>query len=53
MHIVVCAKRIPDPEPSAIPFRIDPSTWCRVEVPGLQMVVSPYDEQGVEGRTPA
>lgn len=48
MHIVVCAKRVPDPEPSAIPFRIDPATWQRVEVPGLQMVVSPYDEQAIE-----
>ena len=48
IHIVVLAKRIPDPEPSAVPFRVDPDTWRRIEVPGLQMVVSPYDEQCIE-----
>ena len=48
MHIVVCVKRIPDPEVSAIPFRIDPETLKRVEVPGLKLVMSPYDEQCLE-----
>lgn len=48
IHIVVLAKCIPDPEPSAVPFRVDPYTWRRIQVPGLQMVVSPYDEQCIE-----
>jgi len=48
MHIVVCAKRIPDPEVSAIIFRIDPDTLRRAEMAGLQMVMSPYDEQCFE-----
>ena len=48
MHIVVCAKRIPDPEISGVSFKIDPETQRRVELPGLKMVMSPYDEQCFE-----
>lgn len=48
MHIVVCAKRIPDPEPSAIPFKVDSEQLRRAQVPGLKMVISPYDEQCLE-----
>lgn len=48
MHIVVCAKRIPDPEVSAIIFRVDVECRRRARVDGLQMVMSPYDEQCFE-----
>lgn len=48
MHIVVCAKWIPDPEVSAVQFRIDPETQKREKIDGLAYVVSPYDEQCFE-----
>ena len=48
MHIVVCAKRIPDPEPSAVPFKVDTDRMRRGQVAGLKMVISPYDLQGLE-----
>ncbi|MEQ8690793.1 MAG: electron transfer flavoprotein subunit beta/FixA family protein [Pseudomonadales bacterium] len=48
MHIVVCAKYIPDPEFSSIAFEINPDTLRRAEVPGLKKVMSPYDEQCFE-----
>lgn len=48
MHIVVCVKRIPDPEPSAVPFKIDRKQHSRANVDGLKLVISPYDEQCLE-----
>ena len=43
MHLVVCAKQIPDPETPASAFRIDPATNRVVPAPGLPLVLSQFD----------
>lgn len=48
MHIVVCVKQIPNPEIAASLFRVDETAKKVVPVPGLLMVISPFDEQAVE-----
>ncbi|HIF09721.1 MAG TPA: electron transfer flavoprotein subunit beta/FixA family protein [Sneathiellales bacterium] len=48
IHIVVCAKWIPDPEVTATEFKIDPESLRRAEIAGLALVMSPYDEQCFE-----
>lgn len=48
MHIVVCAKQVPNPEAAFSMFRIDEHAKQMVPAPGLQLVMSPFDEQAVE-----
>lgn len=48
MHIVVCAKQVPNPEAAFSMFRIDEEAKRVVPAPGLQLVMSPFDEQAVE-----
>lgn len=48
MHIVVCVKQIPNPEIAQSLFRVDEAAKKVVPVPGLAMVISPFDEQAVE-----
>ncbi|MSQ42289.1 MAG: electron transfer flavoprotein subunit beta/FixA family protein [Dehalococcoidia bacterium] len=43
MHLVVCAKQIPDPETPASAFRIDAATNRVVPAPGLPLVLSQFD----------
>jgi electron transfer flavoprotein beta subunit len=48
MHIVVCAKQVPDPEAAFSMFRIDEQAKQMVPAPGLRLVMSPFDEQALE-----
>jgi electron transfer flavoprotein beta subunit len=48
MHIVVCAKQVPNPDAPFSMFRIDEQAKRMVPAPGLQLVMSPFDEQAVE-----
>lgn len=48
MHIVVCAKHVPDPEAAFSMFKVDEAAKRVVPAPGLAMVMSPFDEQAVE-----
>lgn len=48
MHIVVCIKHVPSPEAAFSMFRIDEQAKKVIPAPGLQWVVSPFDEQAVE-----
>jgi electron transfer flavoprotein beta subunit len=43
MHIVVCAKQIPDPETPPSAFKIDASTNKVVPAPGIAPVLSQFD----------
>jgi electron transfer flavoprotein beta subunit len=48
MHIVVCVKQVPDPEAAFSMFKVDEQAKRVVPAPGLQQVMSPFDEQAVE-----
>jgi len=48
MHIVVCAKEIPDPEIPPDKFRIDPNARRVIPPQGIAPVMNPYDERAVE-----
>ena len=48
MRIVVCVKQVPDPEAAFSMFRIDEQAKKVIPAPGLQLVMSPFDEQAVE-----
>lgn len=48
MHIVVCVKQIYDPEVATSIFKVDEEKKSVVSIPGLQLVMSPFDEQAVE-----
>ena len=48
MIIAVCVKQILDPEVPPPLFRIDPETKQAVRSAGVEMVMSPFDEQAVE-----
>jgi electron transfer flavoprotein beta subunit len=48
MHIVVCVKQVPNPEVAASQFRVDEEGKKVVPLPGVPLVMSPFDEQGVE-----
>ena len=48
MHLVVCAKQIPDPETPPSAFRIDPATNSVAPVAGISPVLSPFDAQAAE-----
>jgi electron transfer flavoprotein beta subunit len=48
MHIVVCAKDIPDPEIPPDKFKIDPDARRVIPPKGIAPVMNPYDERAVE-----
>ena len=48
MHLVVCAKQIPDPETPPAAFRIDAGTNAVVPAAGIKPVLSPFDAQAAE-----
>ncbi|MBI2886228.1 MAG: electron transfer flavoprotein subunit beta/FixA family protein [Chloroflexi bacterium] len=48
LHLICCAKQVPDPETPAASFRIDPAAKKVVPAPGIAPVISPFDEQAVE-----
>jgi electron transfer flavoprotein beta subunit len=48
LRIIVCVKQIPDPETASTLFKIDEAAKEVIPVPGLPMVISPFDEQAVE-----
>lgn len=48
MHIVVCAKQIPNPEIASSIFRVDEVNKQVVAIAGMALVVSPFDEQAME-----
>jgi electron transfer flavoprotein beta subunit len=48
MHIVVCVKQVPNPEAAFSMFTVDEQTKVVIPASGLQMVMSPFDEQALE-----
>lgn len=48
MHIVVCAKEIPNPEIPPDRFRIDPEGKRVIPPEGIAPIMNPYDERAVE-----
>lgn len=48
MRIVVCVKQVPDPEAAFSMYKVDEKAKRVVPVPGLPMVMSPFDEQALE-----
>ena len=48
MRVIVCVKQIPDPEIASSLFKVDEAAKKVIPVPGLAMVISPFDEQAVE-----
>ena len=48
MHIVVCVKQVPNPEAAFSMFKVDEAAKKVVPAAGLQMVMSPFDEQALE-----
>lgn len=48
MHLVVCAKQIPDPETPPAAFRIDAAANAVVPTAGISPVLSPFDAQAAE-----
>jgi electron transfer flavoprotein beta subunit len=48
MNIVVCCKQVPDPEAPPASFKIDTSANKVAPAPGVNQVISPFDEQAVE-----
>ncbi|MGD9346210.1 MAG: electron transfer flavoprotein subunit beta/FixA family protein [Candidatus Aminicenantes bacterium] len=48
MKIIVCIKKIPDPEIPPAKFRLDSKTMRVLPPEGIPPVINPYDEQAVE-----
>jgi electron transfer flavoprotein beta subunit len=48
MHLVVCAKQIPDPETPPAAFRIDAAKNEVIPAQGIAPVLSPFDAQAAE-----
>ena len=48
MHIVVCVKQIPNPESAFSMLKVDEDAKTVVPAAGLQLVMSPFDEQALE-----
>jgi electron transfer flavoprotein beta subunit len=48
MHIVVCVKQVPNPEAAFSMFKVDEQVKRLIPASGLQMVMSPFDEQALE-----
>jgi electron transfer flavoprotein beta subunit len=48
MHIVVCVKQVPNPEAAFSMLKVDEHARKVVPAAGLQLVMSPFDEQALE-----
>lgn len=48
MNIVVCIKKIPDPEIPPVKFKLDTEAMRVLPPEGIPPVINPYDEQAVE-----
>jgi electron transfer flavoprotein beta subunit len=48
MRIVVCIKQVPNPEIAASQYRVDEQARTVAPVAGVQLMMSPFDEQAVE-----
>jgi len=48
MNIVVCVKEILDPEIPSKVFQIDPNIKRAIQPPGIELLISDYDESAVE-----
>ena len=48
MHIVVCVKQIPNPEAAFSMLKVDEQAKKVIPAAGLQLVMSPFDEQALE-----
>lgn len=48
MHIVVCVKQVPNPEAAFSMLKVDEQAKKVVPAAGLQLVMSPFDEQALE-----
>ena len=48
MHIIVCVKQIPSPDAAFSMLKIDEQAKKVFPAPGLQLVMSPFDEQAIE-----
>ncbi|MDH3286208.1 MAG: electron transfer flavoprotein subunit beta/FixA family protein [Betaproteobacteria bacterium] len=48
MHIIVCVKQVPNPEAAFSMFKVDEQGKKVIPASGLQMVMSPFDEQALE-----
>jgi len=48
MHIVVCVKQIPNPEAAFSMLKVDEQAKKVVPAAGLQLLMSPFDEQALE-----
>lgn len=48
MRIVVCVKQVPNPEAAFSMFKVDEQAKKVIPAPGLQLVMSPFDEQAME-----
>jgi electron transfer flavoprotein beta subunit len=48
MHLIVCVKQIPNPEAAFSMLKVDETAKKVVPAAGLQLVMSPFDEQAVE-----
>ena len=49
MNMIVCVKQVMDPETPASSFRIDPEAKRAILQKDKEMVISPFDANGVEG----
>ena len=48
MHVVVCVKQVPNPEAAFSMLKVDEQAKKVVPAAGLQLVMSPFDEQALE-----
>jgi electron transfer flavoprotein beta subunit len=48
LKIVVCVKQVPNPEIASSVFQVNEATKDVVPIPGMPLVMSPFDEQAVE-----
>src|SRR6185503_19325459 len=48
LHIVVCVKQVPNPEAAFSMFKVDEQAKRVIPAPGVQLVMSPFDEQALE-----
>ena len=48
MHIVVCVKQVPNPEAAFSMLKVDEQAKKVIPAAGLQLVMSPFDEQALE-----
>ena len=48
MHILVCVKQVPNPEAAFSMLKVDEQAKKVVPASGLQLVMSPFDEQALE-----